>query len=149
MREAMAPFKPHKEGGMELEKLLTLIDQADHSPPERHHVLMLARQARSTADRIEEYDPGKNRAEWRKSAGEMRFSAVLLAQATDENDEPACTRRGPPPEHELHAVSPGLPPVSRAANAAIDTLTLTPPARPPLPRRQTTARLTTDGPIVR
>jgi len=89
VREAMAAFKPHKEGGMELEKRLTLIDQSDHSPLERHQVLVLARQARSTADRIEECDRGQNRAEWRRIAGEMRLSAVLLAQATDENDEPA------------------------------------------------------------
>ncbi len=73
---------------MDLERLLTLIDQADHSLPERFQVLVLARQARSTADRIEECDPEKNRAEWRKSAGEMQLSAVLLAQATLENDEP-------------------------------------------------------------
>ena len=88
VREAMAPFKPHKQGGMEFERLLTLIDQSEHSPPERHQVLLLAKQARSAADQIEDFDPGKKRAEWRKSAGEMRFSAVLLAQATEENDEP-------------------------------------------------------------
>jgi RNA polymerase sigma-70 factor (ECF subfamily) len=89
VREAMTPFKPRTEGGMELGNVLTLIGQPDHTPPERHQVLVLARQARSTADRIEQHDPGRNRPEWRKSAGEMRLSALLLAQATDANDEPA------------------------------------------------------------
>jgi RNA polymerase sigma-70 factor (ECF subfamily) len=89
VREAMSPFKRTEGGGQDLERALARISRVDQSLPERHEILRVARQSCLVAEQIEDHDPGEGRAEWRQFAGEMRRSALILAQATRENNRPA------------------------------------------------------------
>jgi RNA polymerase sigma-70 factor (ECF subfamily) len=89
IREAMAPFKPREDGGQDLERLLTLIARSDRSAAPRRDALMAARQTALAAEQIARLDPGRKGEEWRRYADEMRQSALLLAQAADQDDDPA------------------------------------------------------------
>jgi len=86
IRQAMTPLKPLLEGGKGAESMLARVDRARSDSPGRDQLVNLARQAAQIAAGIERHDPGKNRDDWRESAVEMRTSAVMLAQATQEND---------------------------------------------------------------
>jgi len=86
IRQAMTPLKPLLEGGKGVERMLAGIDRAGSGSRNREQVVNLARQAAQIAAGIERHDPGKNWDDWRGYAVEMRTSAVLLAQATEEND---------------------------------------------------------------
>ena len=48
--------------------------------------MALTRRATQSAREIEHIDPGKHRDDWRKYSADMRVTAVLLAQATQDND---------------------------------------------------------------
>jgi RNA polymerase sigma-70 factor (ECF subfamily) len=87
----MSPFKPHEDGGQDLERLLAQIARSgsEQSAPGRRDVLIAARQTVLAAEQIASLDPGRKGARWRHYAAEMRQSALLLAQAADHGDDPA------------------------------------------------------------
>jgi hypothetical protein len=81
----MTSFKPLTNGESEIRSLVTRIDRLESSR-ECDQIMALTRRATQVAQEIEHHEPGKNRDEWRKYSADMRVSAVLLAQATREND---------------------------------------------------------------
>jgi len=86
IRQAMAPLTPLLNGATGAESMLARVERARAGSLDHDQVNNLARQAAQVADGIEGHDPGKNRDDWREYVAEMRKSAVLLAQATQEND---------------------------------------------------------------
>ena len=73
------------------------------SDRECDRIIALARRAIQVAEEIERYEPGKRPDEWRKYSVEMRLSAVLLAQATRENDRSSMLSASRRPAAECHA----------------------------------------------
>jgi RNA polymerase sigma factor (sigma-70 family) len=49
-------------------------------------IAAFARRATQVADEIERYEPGKRSSDWQNYSTEMRQSAILLAQSTQENN---------------------------------------------------------------
>lgn len=86
VREAMAPFKTHREGGEDLERLLAAISRSDESLPIPRDALGIAQRSMLVADRILDFDPGTDRAKWKQYAAGMRLSAVAMADAVDRGD---------------------------------------------------------------
>jgi RNA polymerase sigma factor (sigma-70 family) len=87
VRSAMSSLKPHCGGetGMQMQPL---IDEIDRSGADRsmQKIAAFARRVTQVADEIEPYSPGRLKDDWRKYSGEMRNSAIMLAQATQAND---------------------------------------------------------------
>ena len=48
--------------------------------------MAFARAATQVADEIDRYEPGKHAGDWRNYSAEMRQSAILMAQATQQNN---------------------------------------------------------------
>ena len=89
VRAAMAPSKPHKEGGRELERLLTSSTRPITPRPSgtRCSCSHGRRGRRPIGSR--NMTPAGIAPSGGNPPAKMRLSAVLLAQATDANDEPA------------------------------------------------------------
>jgi RNA polymerase sigma factor (sigma-70 family) len=87
VRSAMSSLKPlcGGETGMQMQPL---IDEIDRSGADRsmQKIAAFARRVTQVADEIEPYSPGRLKDDWRKYSGEMRNSAIMLAQATQAND---------------------------------------------------------------
>jgi len=86
IRQAMTPLKPLMEDAKGVESMLAQVDRARTGSRDHDQLINLARQAARIAAGIEGHDPGRNRDDWREYVVEMRKSAVMLAQATQEND---------------------------------------------------------------
>jgi RNA polymerase sigma-70 factor (ECF subfamily) len=85
LRSAMTSLEPLTNGETELQSLVARIDRRESSR-ECDQIMALTRRAIQVAGEIEHHEPGKLQDDWRKYSVEMRVSAVLLAQATREND---------------------------------------------------------------
>ena len=85
LRSAMTSFKPLTNGQSEIRSLVARIDRVASSG-ECDQIMALTRRATQVAQEIEHYQPGYHRDEWRNYSADMRVSAVLLAQATRDND---------------------------------------------------------------
>jgi hypothetical protein len=85
----MAPFRPVREGGEGLEMaLLRLAEgQRDGSAEEHRRLVRAAYRTAGIAEALNDHDPGRQRGQWRRLAGEMRSSALDLATALDSGDE--------------------------------------------------------------
>jgi RNA polymerase sigma-70 factor (ECF subfamily) len=88
VRQAMAPLKQLLEEANGAESVLARLYGHEARRPDHHQVINLAREAARIAVGIERHDPGKNREDWREFVVEMRTSAVLLAQVTEEKNAP-------------------------------------------------------------
>jgi RNA polymerase sigma factor (sigma-70 family) len=86
IRQAMTPLKPLLENANGAEQMFARVDRARAGSPDHDQLVNLARQAAHIASGIEGHDPGRNRDDWREYVVEMRKSAMMLAQATQEND---------------------------------------------------------------
>jgi RNA polymerase sigma factor (sigma-70 family) len=86
VREAMAPFKTQQEGGQDLERLLAEIVRAEPSLPSLRDALLVARRSSLVAERIADFDPGRDRADWSDYAAEMRRAAVAMTEAAERGD---------------------------------------------------------------
>jgi RNA polymerase sigma-70 factor (ECF subfamily) len=86
VRQAMSALRPLSGRANSIERLLPPVGQGDYGADDRRHVATLARQAARVAGTIRGHDPGRYRDDWREYVAEMRASAILLAQATEEND---------------------------------------------------------------
>jgi RNA polymerase sigma factor (sigma-70 family) len=89
VREAMGEFRPREEGGQDLGRLLERVASDDRDLPSWEEILLVARGSAAAADRIDDYDPGHERAEWRRHVGEMREAALALARSARERDRGA------------------------------------------------------------
>jgi RNA polymerase sigma-70 factor (ECF subfamily) len=87
VQKTMLPFKPVKEGGQGLRRMLTALVRSDDPPPGLDSILQLARESVRAADLIETLGPDRWREGWRRHAWEMRQSALDLAQACQENNQ--------------------------------------------------------------
>jgi RNA polymerase sigma-70 factor (ECF subfamily) len=86
IRQAMTPLKPLFDGAADVQGFVARVDRDRLGSPDRGPVIDLARQSARIAERIEGHDPGRNRDDWREYVIEMRTSALLLAQVTEQND---------------------------------------------------------------
>jgi RNA polymerase sigma factor (sigma-70 family) len=88
VRSAMASLEPPHGGATEM-RMQALLDEIERSGADRseREIAAFARRATQVADEIEPYSPGRLPDEWRRFSAEMRQSAVLLAQATQTNDQ--------------------------------------------------------------
>ncbi|WP_074313576.1 sigma-70 family RNA polymerase sigma factor [Singulisphaera sp. GP187] len=86
VREAMAPFKSHQDGGEDLERLLAAISRSDESLPSLDEALVVARRSTRVAERIENFDHGADRAKWNGYAVGMRQSALAMTEAAERGD---------------------------------------------------------------
>ena len=85
LRSAMTSLEPLTDGETGIQTVIARIDRGD-SDRDRDQIMALDRRATQVAEEIERYEPGKLPEQWRRYLSEMRLSAVLLAQATSEND---------------------------------------------------------------
>ncbi len=85
VRSAMLSFKPlnNREKGMQT--LIARIEQPGVDGG-AEQIVAFARRATQVADEIDRYEPGKLAGDWRNYSAEMRQSAILLAQATQQNN---------------------------------------------------------------
>jgi RNA polymerase sigma-70 factor (ECF subfamily) len=81
----MSPLEPLSHTGSGEQGILSRMD-GPLAPPDLDQILKLAREATRIAAEIERHDPGKNQDLWQTYAVEMRLSAGLLAQATQDNN---------------------------------------------------------------
>jgi len=88
IRQAMVPFKPASAGGQGLESTLAelLRGKRDLQPS---MLVILARQAAHVAAQLENHRPVQQPEQWREWTVEMHRSAMQLALANRESDEPA------------------------------------------------------------
>jgi RNA polymerase sigma-70 factor (ECF subfamily) len=86
IRRAMTPLKPMFDRESGVGDVLAGVVPNRSESRKLGQVASFARQAAQIAAGIERHDPGKNQDAWREYVDEMRASAVMLAQATDEND---------------------------------------------------------------
>jgi RNA polymerase sigma-70 factor (ECF subfamily) len=86
IRQTMTAFRPLLDGAKGVEGAVSRVDSDRSASPDRDQSARLSRQAARVSREIYGYDPGRNRDNWRDYVVEMRTSAVLLAQATEEND---------------------------------------------------------------
>jgi RNA polymerase sigma-70 factor (ECF subfamily) len=83
--QARNAFRPHL-GGMGGVEGMVARDQSEST--DRRQVISLAGQADRIATRLRGHDPDRHRDDWRQYVDQMRSSALLLAQATQQNDAP-------------------------------------------------------------
>ena len=88
LRSAMSSLDPQGAGETGLEALIARIDRPT-ARQDCERILAFSRRATQVADEIEDYEPAKLPGQWRKYSTEMRLSAVLLAQATQQYDQPS------------------------------------------------------------
>jgi RNA polymerase sigma-70 factor (ECF subfamily) len=85
VRQIMSKLGTPSKEGLGAASLLAKIVR-EESTPDPSQVLAMARSTAQVASQIITHDPGRNRADWRGYADEMRLSSLLLVQATEEND---------------------------------------------------------------
>jgi RNA polymerase sigma factor (sigma-70 family) len=85
LRSAMFSLRPATGRETGIQTLIARIDRLDADGGD-FQIAAFARRATQVADEIEQYAPGKRSEDWRKYSTEMRRSAILLAQATQENN---------------------------------------------------------------
>jgi RNA polymerase sigma factor (sigma-70 family) len=88
LRSAMSSLEPQAVGVTGLEALIARIDRPA-ALQDCERILAFSRRATQVAEEIEDHEPGKLPDQWRKYSTEMRHSAVLLAQATQQYDQPS------------------------------------------------------------
>jgi RNA polymerase sigma-70 factor (ECF subfamily) len=86
IHQAMTPCQPLCDGVTGDQTMLARVARVSAGSSDPDQVIDLARQVAQIAAGLEGVDPGKNRDQWRGYAVEMRQSALVLAQATQEND---------------------------------------------------------------
>jgi hypothetical protein len=85
LRSAMSSLAPLTDGETGLQSVIAQIDRPDANRGALR-VTAFARRAIRVADEIEQYASAKRPEEWHKYATEMQRSAILLAQASQQND---------------------------------------------------------------
>jgi RNA polymerase sigma factor (sigma-70 family) len=85
VRSAMLSLEPLGDRETRMQTLIELIERPG-AQRGAEQIVAFARRATQVADEIERYEPGKLPDDWRNYSAEMRQSAILLAQATQENN---------------------------------------------------------------
>lgn len=88
VREAMAPFKPHQDGGEDLERLLAAIRQSDASALSRTDASRVARRSAEVAEQLAVFHPRTRRdgVTWQVARVGMQQSALAMVEAVDRGD---------------------------------------------------------------
>jgi hypothetical protein len=86
VRHLMTPLKPFGDAGNIANAALARADRRGVGSGDAGPVMNLAQQAAQIAVRIKGFDVGENQEAWQEFAGEMQRSAVLLAQAAQQNN---------------------------------------------------------------
>lgn len=86
VHEAMLPFRPVSQGGLDVEVILSRITRPEAPPADPDEVRLLSYQSVLAANRIEGHDPGLNRSDWRRYSRRMRLAALELSQAAEAGD---------------------------------------------------------------
>lgn len=86
---AMSRFEPVAEGQSGTEGLLRRLAEERQPAIDRQQVVALAATAAEVAERIDDHNPGRLRADWKRFAQEMNLAARQLADAATADDRPA------------------------------------------------------------
>jgi RNA polymerase sigma-70 factor (ECF subfamily) len=87
---AMAPFRPVRVGGEGIELALLRLAEGQREgdgEEERRRLVRAAYRTAEIAETLHDHDPGRQRPQWQRLAGQMRRSALELASALDAGDE--------------------------------------------------------------
>jgi RNA polymerase sigma-70 factor (ECF subfamily) len=87
VRTAMSSFRSIAADDRGIGNVVNRMAHADRAP-DLEQIIALARQAAQVAEEIQDLGSGAGADHWRDYSNEMRVSALQLAQATRENDQP-------------------------------------------------------------
>jgi RNA polymerase sigma-70 factor (ECF subfamily) len=87
VRGAMAVFQKADGVGLDLDRFLTRISEGGASAQSADDVEQVARQALLVADRIDGFDPGRDRPAWDGYTEQLQLSALAMVQASRDDDE--------------------------------------------------------------
>jgi RNA polymerase sigma factor (sigma-70 family) len=86
VRSAMASLEPPGGPQPAMQTLIERIEQQPGADRVADQITAFARRATQAADEIERFEPPKHSDDWRNYTREMRHSAIVLAQATQQNN---------------------------------------------------------------